>query len=268
MNVESALDNLNPGSLLRSNSLENGIGPLAGSLAGNAFRRIGIVRGDRVLAIQSPPSAGTDPTQQPQSGPWDGILSQLMGVLNEIMQAIGGILGSSNQTGQLYTSATAGSTGDPHLAFDGTTALGGHTSAHFDSMTGHQNLLHSDSLAGGYGLSTEVTAPGSNGVTYNALATVSTDYGTTQVSLAQNGNATLIRNGQSQMIANGQTFDLGNGETVSRDADGALSVSEANGQGGTIMTKLSENGTGIDANVTAQNVDLDGFLVNRSGPQP
>lgn len=205
-----------------------------------------------------------------QSG-WNGMLGQLLGIVQQLLSMLG--LGSAQAGEQYYQSASASSTGDPHLRFNGTAADGSNHQAHFESMTGHGDLLESSSFAGGYRISTSVTQPGANGVTYNQQATVSTGFGGTQVSLDKNGSASILRDGQAMELANGQSVDLGNGETVTRNADGSVVIRDDNGVGGTIATTLSENGQGVDVDTQANDVDLGGDLLNRlpqqiAGPLP
>lgn len=191
-----------------------------------------------------------------------GIISQLLGIVQQLLSAIGmGGMGSTPQT--YFQSATASSSGDPHLAFNGTTAHGNTQQAHFDSMSAHTDLLDSDSFAGGYTISTSVTQPGASGVTYNQQATIATNFGATQVSLDRSGSATISQNGQTISLANGQSVFLANGETVTRNADGSVVVRDDNGMGGSITTTLSENGQGVDVHAQAQHVALGGDLVTQ-----
>jgi|SRR5579884_291282 len=222
-------------------------------------------------ALQIPP-AGDDrikPIFRPVSGlpgtPSGGIatlpiIAQLMSIVQQLLSMFG--LGQQAMgAGTYYQNATASSTGDPHLAFNGTDAFGNATQNRFDSMSGHANLLDSDSFNGGYNIATTVTAPARNGVTYNQQATISSDYGRTQVSLDKSGSAYVTEDGHSHAIADGQSFNLGNGETVARQADGSVIVTETNAQGGSIVTTLSENGKGVDVRAQANNVDLGGDLL-------
>jgi hypothetical protein len=186
-----------------------------------------------------------------------------MSIVSQLISLIQQLLSSFGQT--YFENATASSTGDPHLAFDGNDGRGNGRHAHFDSMHGHSDLLDSTSFAGGYRISTKVTQPDANGVTYNRAASVLTNFGDTRVSLDNQGNAGVTSNGRTFSLAKGQTMDLGNGETVTRNADGSLIVTDDNGMGGSITTRLSENGAGVDVNVQAQNVALGGDLVNSSG---
>ncbi|HKU66748.1 MAG TPA: hypothetical protein VJP85_03135 [Candidatus Baltobacteraceae bacterium] len=196
----------------------------------------------------------------------NGIISQLLGIVQQLlsMLGMGGMFGGfSGSAEQYFQSANGSSAGDPHLAFSGTAAGGSNQQTHFESMTSHGDLLDSDSFGGGYQVSTSVTAPGVNGVTFNERATVSTNFGDTQVSLDRSGAATISQNGQTISLANGQSLSLGNGETVTRGSDGSLVIRSDNGMGGSITTTLRDNGQGVDVAAQAQNVDLGGDLLNQ-----
>lgn len=211
------------------------------------------------------PPAGPPPNE----GFWSGMLQKIFALLSEILAALSGA-GGNSQTGSgqtLFSSANGSSTGDPHLAFSGTDATGHTAASHFDSMTGHDDLLDSDSFAGGYRLSTDVTQPNQNGVTYNDSAAITTQDGQTSVRLDRSGRASYSVAGKSYDIANGQSVDLGAGETLARGTDGALTITDDNGQGGRITTTLRDAGAGVDVSATAQNVDLGGDLV-ASQPVP
>jgi hypothetical protein len=192
------------------------------------------------------------------------LLRSLGSLLRQLSQTLGGLDGTgggyagsgcAGSPQQYFGNASASSTGDPHLAFSGNG-----TSAHWDSMTGHADLLDSDSFGGGFQLSTQTTAPGANGVTYNRSARIATHDGGTRVTLDNAGNASIDRNGQRLSLQNGQSYDLGGGERVSRGADGSVDVTERNGRGGSIDTTFRDNGQGVDVDVQARNVDLGGDL--------
>ena len=191
------------------------------------------------------------------------IVQQLFSVISQLMGNLGGSsLGGSNGFGgdqQYFTSAGGGSNGDPHLSFNGST---------WNDMQSEGNLLDSNSLPSGYRLSTQTTQPNANGITYNQQATVTTDYGNTQVTLDKNGNATYTQWGTTNSIAPGQTIQLGNGETVTRAQSGSLTITNATPAGGQITTTMSENGNGVDVNVSANNVDLGGALVSGANGTP
>lgn len=226
------------------------------AVAGNALAaRLG---GDGISTFR-PPAASSDIAF---GGGLGSMLTQLLAMLRELLS---GLSSRPQQPQQFFQKATGSSTGDPHLAFEGTTGSGLHRQSRFDSMTGHRRLLQSNSFAGGFDISTAVTAPGANGVTYNESATVATNFNNTLVSLDKNGNATVTNHGQSQNLAANQSLDLGSGETITRNADGSLLIRETNGNGGYITTTLSQNGSGVDVNVSAADVDLRGDLVRGFG---
>lgn len=205
----------------------------------------------------------------PTYGPVAQLIQQLMALLQQLMGTIGGS-SQGRPPENFYNDATASSTGDPHLAFNGTQENGQTQNAHFDSMCSHNDLVDSDSFAGGYQVSTQVTTPNANGVTSNQSASVTTNYGTTKVCLDRAGNASITENGQGISIAAGQTLDLGNGQTVTKNNDGSLAVINVNGQGGTINTTLRATGGGVDVTTTAHNADVGGDIVNGQQilPQP
>lgn len=236
------------------------------SASGDGLLRHAMMRADGISQFL-PPAAGS-----PAATPWSAIsqgpysmitamFGQIMQMLQSLMQMLGG--GGQGQ----YANATLSSTGDPHLAFNGTDANGNATTAHYDSMTGHSDLFDSDSFSGGYRVSTQTTTPNSQGITMNKSATITSNYGQTQVGLDNAGNATISQNGLNIGITAGQTIDLGNGETVTKNTDGSLSVINSNGIGGTINTTLRANGGGVDVTSSANNVDLGGDLANAAEPQ-
>ena len=123
-------------------------------------------------------------------------------------------------------------------------------------------LLHSDSIAGGYRISTQVTPANGKGATWNQTASVALNGGATTVSLNNKGEAEITSNGHNLSIARGETLQLGNGESVTCEQNGSLRITAENGSGGRITTTLSAQGRGVDLDVSAQNVDLGGALVN------
>jgi hypothetical protein len=225
----------------------------------------------RPIAFEPPLALGGDditrlipPNQNPPFGPsWGNNAygspfgSSLFGQIGALLQQIGQLLSQfmSGNGEHYFQNANGASTGDPHLSFNGST---------WDNMQSQPNLLSSDSFPGGYRISTQATPPNANGVTYNESATITSNYGTTSVTLDKSGNATILQNGTAIPIQAGQTIDLCNGESATRNQNGSLQVTNVNGFGGTITTTLSLNGNGVDVNVGASNVDLGGTLV--SGP--
>lgn len=225
--------------------------------------------GDRlgsILGVFARQAGGGMSAAAPAAGGWQGIIQQLLGLFSQIFAALGlssnGSPGGALGSGTQFQNATGSSTGDPHLAFAGT-SNGQSTNWRFDSMTDHADLLDSDSFDGGFQISTVATQPNANGVSFNQRASVATQNGATQVSLDRNGVASITNNGAAVSIAKGQTLDLGGGETVTENADGSLRVDENDGFGSDISTTLqAKDGAGVDVSVTAQNVDLGGDLVN------
>lgn len=182
----------------------------------------------------------------------------LFGMIANLLQQLASMLRGNTGSGQnaderFFNSATGSSTGDPHLAFN---------DKHWDDMTSHPDLLHSDSFSGGYRLSTDVTAPNANGVTLNRSASIETHFGRTSVSLDNTGNAAIDDDGRRITLQPGTTIDLGDGETVARNQDGSLQVTDANDAGGSVTTTLRTVGGGVDVSVSAQNVDLGGDLTS------
>ncbi len=188
------------------------------------------------------------------------LLSQLMALLGQLFGGNGPVGGTQNETP--FTNASGSSSGDPHLAFNGTQTNGQTNASRWNSMTGHNDLLDSDSFTGGFQVSTQTTPPNAQGITYNQSATISSGWGGTSVTLDNAGNATINQNGSSTSLPVGQSVDLGNGESALRNPDGSLQITMKAGNGGSIITTLSENGQGVDVNAVASNVDLGGDLVN------
>jgi hypothetical protein len=196
------------------------------------------------------PAGGT-----PLQGSIGGLMQQLLAIVQQLLQALG--MGGNDQ---FFQAAQGSSTGDPHLAFCGTTSTGQSDRTRFDSMTAHADLLDSDSFTGGYQISTSVTQPNASGVTYNQSATIATNSGGTQVSLDNAADANVNQNGTTTALSDGQTINLGDGESVTRNGDGSVVVTDYSGTTGIITTTLSQNGQGVNVNVQAQNVALGGDL--------
>lgn len=192
------------------------------------------------------------------------ILSQLMSLLQQLLSALGGSFGNGCSGQSFFNNAQGSSVGDPHLAFDGTTADGAERQTRFDSMTDHPDLLDSNSFRGGFQIGTSVTQPGQHGVTWNRRAGITTDFGRTQISLDNNGKASVVRNGRPVWLAAGQTLQLNARENVTRNEDGSLVFSDDDGAGGSITTTLRDSGPGVDVSVNANGVELGGDLVRRT----
>jgi hypothetical protein len=255
MQLSSMLQGLDAG------NTESSLSPFAGgNFAGS----------DAISRMLPPFNADANDDMSQYSGPFGsvngtniigmlgGMISQLSALLQQMTGRMYGGPGCGGNE-QYFQNADGGSVGDPHLSFNGNK---------WDSMVSQPDLLNSNSIPGGFRVSTQVTAPNANGVTHNQSVTVATGFGGTSVSLDKNGNATVVENGTQIPIANGQTLQLGN-ETVTRNQDGSLQVIARNGTGGSITTTLRSNGNGVDVDFNAQNVDLGGDLVNgQNGAQP
>ena len=129
-------------------------------------------------------------------------------------------------------------------------------------MASQPDLLNSNSFAGGFQISTQVTPPNGRGVTWNQSATVSLNNGATTIGMNNKGEPSITSFGQSISIARGQTLQLGDGASVTYQQNGSLQVCAQNGAGGRIDTTLSPHENGVNVDVTAHDVDLGGALVN------
>jgi hypothetical protein len=172
---------------------------------------------------------------------------------------------------QRFADVDVSSSGDPHLAEVGTTegpGGGQSVNAHWDSMTSHGDLVHSDQIAGGYRVSTAVTAPGAGGVTYNQSATVHTNYGQDSVTMNRDGSVSIENDGQSVSLAKGQSTTLSGGATVRANQDGSLTVSATNASGGSIATTLRNSGQGVDVESHAREIALGGDAISHGAQKP
>ena len=215
--------------------------------------------GNDAISRMMPPFLGIGGDESGLAGTISGLIAQLGALLRQLTgnACYGNSCGHGNE--QYFQNANGGSDGDPHLSFNGNT---------WDSMVSQPDLLHSDSIPGGFRISTQVTAPNANGVTYNQQATITTEHGNASISLANDGTATIAENGTQIPIADGQTLQLGD-TTVTRNQDGSLQVVARNRSGGSIATTMRVNGNGVDVNCNAHDVDLGGDLVNgKNGAEP
>lgn len=226
----------------------------------------------------SPQQPATDSSldQASMLSPLSGMLAQLMQMLQSMMGGSSPSLPGTGQCGlyggnpsgsncspngdeQYFASAQGSDDGDPHLSFNG---------SKWNSMQSHPNLLQSNSIPGGYRLSTQVTNTNARGVTRNQSAQITLDGGRTTIGLNGDGKASIVRNGENVPIAPGQTLQLGWGTTVTCKQNGTLSVNSRNAMGGQISTTLSTKNGGVDVDVSAQNVDLGGALVRGQSVSP
>jgi hypothetical protein len=207
-----------------------------------------------------------------EGGIW-GMIGQLQSLVSRMFAAFQSAFAQPttpspaqpNSPEQQFQNVTLGSTGDPHLAIDG--LAGGPSGAtkvsnHYDSMTSHSDLLHSNDFVGGYTVSTTVGTPDARGVTTNDSASIALNNDNDSISMAKDGSFSISSDGQAYTLANGQSMQLDGGETVTRNTDGSLSVSEQTASGGSLSTTLKSWGGGVDVNAIGRNVDLGGDIVN------
>jgi hypothetical protein len=203
-----------------------------------------------------------------------GAFGSIISALTNIIAGIGNHVGEQGAEGpasQFVNNATFSSTGDPHLAETGSTVgANGNTqsvNSHFDSMTGHDNLISSQDFNGGYRVSTAVTQPNANGITLNQSATVHTNNNQNSVTMKNDGSVAISNNGRPVTLAPGQSTTLSAGEQVTRNTNGSLTVSEENANGGFISTTMQTNGSGgVDVTTNVQNASVGGDIAGQSAP--
>ena len=204
-----------------------------------------------------------------------GIIAQLFGSISSLFSQLGSMIGIGGRVSpepvpwgvggeQRYGHASASSVGDPHESFSGASSGGKSIDGHWDSMTSHDNLLGSNSFDGGYRIANTVTQPGSNGVTTNDRVTVSTSGGNTNVAMNKDGSYDVSAFGQHIDLEVGKGTHINDGEIVTKNVDGSLTIDDTNGRGGKIETTLRSTGGGVDVNSTADNVNLGGYLVDKT----
>jgi hypothetical protein len=203
--------------------------------------------GDNISRFLPPSGLGESPASM------QGMFGSLMSVLTQMMQMLQSMMGYGGCNERFFANATASSEGDPHLSFDGN---------RWSNMASQPNLLSSNSIPGGFQISTQVSAPNARGVTWNQSATIALNNGATTIGLNSSGQPAISSDGQPVAIAPGQTLQLGNGETVSYGQNGSLRVTVQNGSGGQIATTLAAQGRGVNVDVTAHEVNLAGALVD------
>ena len=210
------------------------------------------------------------------------LFSLVSGLVTMLQQLVGALMNqgsnpTSNPGGwqsplpngpqQQFQNVDVSSTGDPHIAETGTQAGPGGQHAvdvRWDSMTSHDDLVHSNQIEGGYRVSTAVTQPGSNGITSNQSATVHTNFDQDSVTMNRDGSFAIFDDGQAVQLGKGESADLSGGETVSANQDGSLSVSASNGSGGTIATTLRSTGAGVDVTTHAHEIGLGGDAITHA----
>jgi len=220
-------------------------------------------------------SFGAAPPQSPSCWNFSSIMNAITSAIGALFAQLGGTFGQTGSQapaplpGQaFFTSASGSSNGDPHLAFDGTTAAGATVKGTWDDMHGHADLLSSSSFSGGYRVATTATNPNGKGVTYNASATVTAQNGAASVRMDADGSYAVTEDGRAITLQPGTATALGGGETVTLASDGSLTVTDAAAGGGSIATTLRASGGGVDVSNTARNVELGGYLVSHGDGSP
>jgi hypothetical protein len=208
-------------------------------------------------------------------GTGGGIYAWVQRIVQQLQGLAASMFGESRaESGphQQVADATFSSEGDPHLAESGTILGPNGTQTidnHFDSMAGHGDLLHASDVPGGYRISTTVTQPAANGVTWNRSSTVHANFDRDRVTMNADGSLAITSQGQPVSLASGATITLAGGEQVMRNGDGSVVVTASNGYGGTIATTMRTNGTGVDVSTHAVNIDVGGDIVTgTSQPAP
>jgi hypothetical protein len=172
---------------------------------------------------------------------------------------------------QQFQDADVGSTGDPHIAVTGT-AVGPNgdraVDQRWDSMSSHGDLVHTNQIQGGYRVSTEVTQPGANGVTFNDSATVHTNFGQDEVTMSRDGSFAVYDDGRQLVLGKGESATLSGGERVTVNQDGSLVVNDSNRHGGTIATTLRATGSGVDVTTHAHDLALGGDAIAHDPSAP
>lgn len=229
----------------------------------------------RGSSFESQPDANggyTNPQTNGDQSQFMAIVSQLLGAVSSLFAQLGSMFGAPSHEGspnasspeQNFANATAGSVGDPHESFHGTTGSGSSVDGTWDSMTSHDNLLSSNSFHGGYRVSTAVTQPNANGVTLNDRVSVATDGGNTNVSMNKDGSYDVSSYGQKIELQTGTAVPVSDHETATKNGDGSLTIDDRNERGGSIQTTLERNANGgVDVKSIAKEVDLGGYLVDK-----
>lgn len=211
---------------------------------------------------QSPSQSGCQPGSQ-WSQPWQQPPWQQP---QQPWQPWQGSPGASVGQEQTFSDVGISSSGDPHLTEVGTRegpAGNQPVDAHWDSMTSHPDLLHSDQIAGGYRVSTAVGTPSASGATFNQSATVHTNFGRDSVTLNRDGSFSVDDDGHAVSLTKGQPATLSGGATVMLNDDGSLTVTARNAQGGSIETLMRSTGQAVDVDAHGHEIALGGDAITR-----
>ena len=209
-----------------------------------------------------------------------GLVSGLVGILQQLVGALLNQNTNPNQNTnananpgqtplpggpqQRFQNVDVSSTGDPHIAETGTREGPRGNSAvdvRWDSMTAHDDLVHSNQIEGGYRVSTAVTQPGADGVTYNQTATVHANFNQDAVTMYRDGSLAIYDSGEPVELGKGESTTLSGGETVSVNQDGSVVVNAKNAAGGSIATTLRSTGAGVDVTTHAHEIALGGDAI-------
>jgi hypothetical protein len=217
----------------------------------------------------------------------NGMLGQIVSMLQQLIGGLGfgnggGTYASGSyapgpsqtanapaQQGVRFQNATLSSTGDPHLAIDGTVENpdGGTTNVNdrYDDMKSQRDLLSTNDFGDHFRVSTTASTPNADGVTYNQSATATMDHGRDSVTMSPGGAVSVVDGGVATTIAAGQTLTLSGGETVTEATNGSVSIAERNAAGESLTTTFTDNGPGVDVSATAiGGVTLGGDLVRHA----
>ncbi len=241
-------------------NIMNALQQFAATLAQGGGARLAQAPGTQQAGCQQPGSQQWGQSWQP---PWQQQPTGQQPPWQRSWQQLGGGAG----TEQRFSSVDVSSSGDPHLAEVGTREGPSGNQAvdeHWNSMTSHADLVHSDHIAGGYRVSTAVGAPGANGVTYNQSATVHTHYGRDSVTMNRDGSFSIDDDGHAVALAKGQHATLTGGATVNANDDGSLTVTAGNASGGSIATTLRFTGQGVDVESHAHEIALGGDAITHA----
>ncbi|MDB5069146.1 MAG: hypothetical protein JWM87_257 [Candidatus Eremiobacteraeota bacterium] len=223
------------------------------------------------------------------AGSYGGMTGLVSGLVSVLQQLIGALLNQStnpNQSAntgqstnanqfpgqtplpggpqQRFENVDISSTGDPHIAETGTREGPGGTKpvdVRWDSMTSHDDLVHSNQIEGGYRVSTAVTQPGANGVTFNQSATVHANFDQDAITMNRDGSFAIFDDGEQVELGKGESATLSGGEKVSVNQDGSLVVNAKNAAGGSIATTLRSIGAGVDVSTHAHEIALGGDAI-------
>jgi len=211
-----------------------------------------------------------------------GVTGLLSGLVTMLQQLVGALLNQGTNASpcswrnpvasgpqQQFENADVSSTGDPHIATAGTRIGPGGNSAvdeRWDSMAAHEDLVHSNQIDGGYRVSTTVTQPDANGVTFNKSATVHANFDQDAITMNRDGSFGIFDDGRQVQLGKGESATLSGGETVTANQDGSLVVDAQSANGGSIATTLRSTGAGVDVTTHAHEIALGGDAIAHGMP--